>query len=210
MRSNCCLSEADTCKGSILHQSSSNSSTVEWLSWKLDQIMVLHRRSSKLNNVLYFLNTSNLPLPGSVGWWRFLSLSCWDTAQKFQESKSPVSWESASGCLQPWTESPGLHRALTQPHPPHGEHWMSSADSNQGPESPHCQSAEKTRAKRTPGDEHLWTFHPSSTLLNPEAQPLRKTVLFTEHRHTLLVCLFASPQNNSLLQWALKPANKVG
>lgn len=83
MLSNYCLSEADACKNSILHQSSSSSSTKEWLLWKLNQIMVLHRRRSKLSNVLCFLNTPNFPLPCStqdVVGWRFLSLSPWDIA----------------------------------------------------------------------------------------------------------------------------------
>lgn len=47
--------------------------------------MVLHRRRSKLSNVLCFLNTPNFPLPCStqdVVGWRFLSLSPWDISTK--------------------------------------------------------------------------------------------------------------------------------
>lgn len=160
---------------------------MEWLTWKLDQIMVLHRRSSKLSNVLYFLNTPNLPLPGPVGWWRFLYLSRWDIEQKFQGSKSPVSWESANGCLQPWNE---VQRAWLSHI--HGDHWMSSAESNQRSESPQCQPAEETRAKQTPGHECAWTH---SALLYTEAQPLRRQH-YLLNTDTHFLCAFLPPPKN--------------
>lgn len=158
--------------------------------------MVLHRRRSKLSNVLCFINTPNLPLHcSSPGGHRMMniSLSCWDTAQKFQGSTSPVSWQSANGCLQPWTE---LQRARFSPiHPTVNPGWV-QLTARHGPESL-CKSAEETRAKQSPGGEHVQTLHPSRALHYPEAQPLRNTVLFTEHRHTLPLCLFLPPPSMS-------------
>lgn len=178
--------------------------------------VVLHRRRSKLSNVLCFLNTLNLPSPcsaqddGFPNMKRETSLCLIGTQHESFKGASLLcpgevpmdAYSPGLNCGEPdsvtstswWTLEESSWQQVMEPEP-----WETT-----------LQIWEETRVKQTPGDECVWTLHPSSALLHSQAQPLRNTVLFTEYRHTLLIGLSASPQNNSLLLWAQKAANKVG
>lgn len=151
--------------------------------------MVLHRRRSKLSNVLCFLNTPNLLLPCSaqdaIGWWMFLCLI--GTQHKSSKRASLL----CPGKVPMDAYSPGLN--CREPDSGTVNIGWVQLTANHGPESAHCKSAEETGAKQTPGHERAWALHPSRALLYPEAQPLRRTVLFTDHRHTQSSMPFCLP-----------------
>lgn len=90
--------------------SSPNSSTEEWSSRKLNQIAVLHRRSSKLSNALCL----KLPPTHQDSCFSTKKVSLSLAAWRFRGSERPVFWEDVDECLQTWTELQRLR--LCSPH----------------------------------------------------------------------------------------------
>lgn len=117
---------------------------------------VLHRRRSKLSNVLCFLNTLNLPSPCSAQDDGFpnmkvsLSVSLGHSMKVSREQTSCV----LGKCRWMPTALDWTVESLTQSRPPHGEHWRSPADSkswNQSHERPHCKSERKLELNKPLG-----------------------------------------------------------